>query len=190
VNNLYITADTHFGYAAVLTKMKRFGFRDIEDHDRQVLDCINAKVDVEDFLIIVGDFAHPGKARYYRNEIKCSKVIMVLGNHDKRGECTEVFGCAHDMYQMPFLTGELSSVFCHYPMAFWDNSHKGAYHFYGHCHTQREATLDTAFPQRRSMDVGVDNAMRLLGKPEPFHEQELLDILKDRSGHDPVEFYL
>jgi hypothetical protein len=56
-------------------------------------------------------------------------------------------------------------------------------------HRQREATLDVAFPGRRSMDVGVDNAKHLLGEYRPFSEDEVLEILLKRPGHDILSFY-
>ncbi len=53
----------------------------------------------------------------------------------------------------------------------------------------REETLDNIYPQRRSMDVGLDNAVKVLGEYRPFSEQEIWDILSVRYGHDRVSFY-
>lgn len=186
--NTYITSDTHFGWPTVLTKMKRRGFTDIEDHDTQVLDAINTKVRITDLLVILGDFSLEGAAQHYRDQIRCRNIYFIKGNHDDSEECQRVFGDISDTLKIK--AGGVVAVCCHYPMAFWDDSHRGSYHFYGHCHGQREFTLDTVFPERRSMDVGVDMARIMLGKPEPFSLPELKDFLYCRKGHDPKEFYI
>jgi calcineurin-like phosphoesterase family protein len=77
----------------------------------------------------------------------------------------------------------------HYPHAYWPSSHHGSFHFYGHCHTQREETLDQVFPGRRSIDVGVDNAALLFNDYIPLSERCLIDYLIQQPGHDPVSFY-
>lgn len=77
----------------------------------------------------------------------------------------------------------------HYCTLYYPSSHNNAYHCYGHNHATREQYLDNLFPERRSMDVGIDNYYRLFGKYEPFSEDEILSILSPRKGHDPLEFY-
>jgi hypothetical protein len=39
------------------------------------------------------------------------------------------------------------------------------------------------------MDCGVDNALKLLGEIRPFSEDEIIDILGSRPGHDDVAWY-
>ena len=53
----------------------------------------------------------------------------------------------------------------------------------------REETLDTLFPGRRSIDVGVDTAMRLFGEFRPFSDVWLIKNIYSRPGHDSVEWY-
>lgn len=77
----------------------------------------------------------------------------------------------------------------HYPHAFWPNSHNGAGHIYGHTHSHREITLDLALPGRRSMDIGVDYAKKLLGDYRPFELDYIANLLVTTPGHDPVQFY-
>jgi calcineurin-like phosphoesterase family protein len=74
-------------------------------------------------------------------------------------------------------------------MAFWDGSHHGSFHIYGHCHTNSEAKLDAFYPERRSIDVGVDNAALQLGNYQPFSKEDLIGILGGRKGHDPLDYY-
>lgn len=186
----FFTSDTHFQHNMVITAMKRGKGRwsNIDDHDKELIDNINRLVGVKDELYILGDFAwvHPRKIR---PRIHCRHIKVVLGNHDKWGHLREVFGEAPDTRMIKSIGDRGMSLFMsHYPHAFWPQSHYGSYHIYGHMHAQREATLDRWMPDRRSMDVGVDNAARLLGEHRPFTEGEILHFM-DRAGHDPLSFY-
>jgi len=183
----FFTADTHFGHKLVLTKMLRGGFATIEEHDKLIADNINAIVDVRDELYILGDFAWARHA-YSRIRIKCKTVRTVLGNHDRRGQMEKVFGeCPDTRILRNFgLTG-LTVFLSHYPHAFWPSSHHGNYHLYGHMHNQEEELLTKLWPQRRSLDVGVDSAKALLGSYRPFSEDEIIKILKHREGHHKIK---
>lgn len=163
------------------------GIRSMAEHDDQILDNINNLVKKTDTLYILGDFALDRPARF-KERIVCQNIFFIIGNHDKKELTTWAFGTVYDLLEVKLNNGNYA--YCsHYPMAFWDRSHKGSYHFYGHMHAQRETFLDCMFPDRRSMDVGVDNAYRLKGKHEPFSELELLDLLSTRKGHDDLQFY-
>lgn len=186
---LVITSDPHVGHENIITKMGRYGFSSIEEHDDYIIEGINLKAGPKDDLIIAGDIAwkDPNKVRM---RIKCKRIRVVCGNHDRFRKLQEAFG-EKNVYQRleaKLFNGE-KAVVDHYPMAFWNRSHYGQYHFYGHMHMMREETLDTIWPERRSMDIGPDNARHLLGDLVPFTEYELMEILKDRKGHDQVEFY-
>jgi len=150
-----------------------------------ILDSINQCVARSDRLIIVGDFAFE-KPGYWRCQIKCKHVVMIRGNHDPWPKIQNVFGgnCRSDLVAK--VCG-VKTYFKHYPTAFWDGSHKGWYHCYGHIHDhpRREEQLDR-LGDRRSMDVSLYSAKRRLGEWRPFRENENNDILKVRQGHDPV----
>ncbi len=67
-------------------------------------------------------------------------------------------------------------------MAVLNKSHHGAIHLYGHSHSSAEEGLDKKFPGRRSMDVGIDNAYRLLGEYRPFSWDEIKHRLLSKQG--------
>ena len=190
MNNLFFTSDLHLGHESVITKMGRQGFRDIGEHDLAILDNINHMVGIRDFLYILGDFAWGSYAEKYRGMIKCKNITFIIGNHDKRMSCKKAFGEYQDIKVIrKFGPNGEKAVLCHYPMLYWPGSHHNDYHFYGHEHSNREATMDKLLPDRRSMDVGVDNAYRMLGDYRPFSREELLWFLQNRPGHDPLSFY-
>jgi calcineurin-like phosphoesterase family protein len=189
----YFIADTHFGHTNILNKMLprcywpgTVLFRSIEDHDECILDAINSVVGERDELFVIGDFAQkPGK---YRARIKCKNVRLIRGNHDPVQKSRNVFG------EIPYVQivkirseGEsLRVVLCHTPMAYWEGSHRGWGHLYGHCHGQREDTLNELFGvNRRSMDVGVD----CLRNFTPLSEEQIYDLFVSLHGHDPIKFY-
>jgi len=174
---IFFTADTHFGHEMIA---KGRGFTG--DHDSCLIDNINRKVKRHDSLVICGDFGLP----QYRPQIDCKHIFFILGNHDVESKIRKVFG-GYVWQQKMIKLSDGDMVFaCHYPMVHWDGSHKGTYNAYGHTHynINYEMAMDTMMPGRRSMDVGVDSAVHILGRYEPFSEFELLYYLRWASGHD------
>jgi calcineurin-like phosphoesterase family protein len=183
----FFTADTHFDHESLVTKMGRPGFSGIAEWNEVMLDAINGTAGREDRLFILGDFAwkRPG---YWRQKIHCRNVILILGNHDSEAKCRNVFG--GNLYRSRTIKMLGVSVYLHhYPTAYWDRSHHGGFHLYGHCHHQREATLDAMIPGRQSMDVSPDTAFALRGDWGIFSDQEIYARLSPRAGHDHVDYY-
>jgi len=177
----FFTADLHFGHERMSAAR---GFRTCKEHDDYLIVQINQMVDRTDDLFILGDFGfRPSK---YRQQIVCKHIHFVIGNHDKPQACTNVFGTVHKIISTK--VGSNRVYMSHYPIAYWENSHNGSGHLYGHTHAQREDTLDLAFPGRRSMDVGVDNARRLGKGFWPFDEYDIEKLFK-RPSHDNKLYY-
>lgn len=184
---LFVTADTHLSASdKTLTICSRSHFSSIEEWNAYCIDRINSTVDRNDRLIINGDFAFD-RVGFWRQQIRCKHIMLILGNHDPEPKCRNVFG---GNIRVQYLTKicKVKTFVTHYPTAFWNGSHKGFYHLYGHIHNheRREAELNTIWPGRRSLDVSVDSAYALLGDWRPFAETEIHDLLKDKPGHDPV----
>lgn len=180
---IWFTADTHFGWPRINMNLRKFSSDN--EASQLFLENINARVKRDDRLWILGDFAeNPG---LFRKQIRCKDVRLILGNHDKLSACSHCFKFIYEQRLIDFMDHQV--FLSHYPCIYWDQSHNGSFHFYGHLHSAREKFLDDLFPDRRSIDVGVDNAFRLLGEWRPFKKDELYDILKERKGHDPVDFY-
>lgn len=199
----YWTADTHFDHGNIMKYCNRLGLSDFElkglERERQdnrfklrvsqesidimneyLLDGINSKVGRDDVLIHNGDFCLNGKVQYFRSKIKCRNVYLIWGNHDRRKDFYNLFSGTYDMYTLRVNNQEI--VNCHYALAIWNKMHRGAIHCYGHSHSQAEEKLNTLFPERRSMDVGVDNAYKILGKYAPFSFDEIMDLIGNRKG--------
>lgn len=180
----FFTADTHLAHDGILGITFR-KFPTIEDHNEAIIDGINSTVGVNDRLFILGDFCWRAEESWF-SRIKCKNTQLIFGNHDK-AKLGKLFQTAEDTTEIKLQGHKI--FLSHYPHAYWPASHHGSLHLYGHVHSQREATLDAAFPGRRSMDCGVDNAKFLLGQYRPFSEDEVIQILTARPGHDQVEWY-
>jgi len=189
-------ADPHFAHTGIIGMMARVDttgklFTNIEDHDNQLLDTINKVVDRNDHLVIAGDFAY-GKPSKYRAKINCKHIHFVMGNHDRVKASENAFGTVRDTMTVKITDGAERRdkvVVTHYPNFYWDGSHRGYYHVYGHVHGQREDYMDMVEPERRSMDVGVDNIYRLFGYFGPISESQIYEVLGDRKGHDQLDHY-
>lgn len=174
----YFTSDTHFWR-----------------HDDPLLDAINETVGEHDRLFHLGDFvdyrgsSYLAKCKRYRERIRCKNLHLVWGNHDQP-ELAGLFSSAH--LRLTLFIGKQELTLSHYAMAIWPHIQRGAWHLYGHSHGTAEALLDELMPGRRALDVGPENAARLLGRERPFSFQELRDLLKPRRGfypdyHEPLQ---
>lgn len=187
----YFIADTHFGHSKIVFDTPRYHpergkFTTIEEHDEAIIEAINSRVDKRDHLYLIGDVgSNPGK---YRLQIKCKNVVLIRGNHDRHQKSINVFGSYHEILNVK-LMNHVRCVLCHYPMAFWPASHHGTYHLYGHMHGNREQTLDAAFPERKSLDVTIENLLSKFNMLGPISEEEVISYFSNKTGHDHVGFY-
>jgi len=181
----FFTADCHFDHAKFYESQVTRPFS-MDEWNKMMLDSINTRAERQDRLFILGDFAwkRPG---YWRQQIRCRHVTLIIGNHDNEAKCRNVFGGAMYLTRVVKKVCGIARVFLsHYPHAHWPASHHGSFHLYGHCHNQREACLDAIWPERRSMDVSPDAAFQLTGEWRPFSDEEIFARLGRREGHDSV----
>lgn len=187
----YAISDLHYSHPKILEITPRGRtFSSIDEHDEVIIENINRRVNRGDTLKILGDVSFYKHPRTVRQKLICKNIEVCVGNHDRRRQLEEAFGKGrvYDIRVTKFSSKE-KVILCHYPILYYPSSHYNAYHLYGHLHSVRENYIDRLFPERRSMDVGVDNYFRLFGEYKPFSEDEILDLLSHRKGHDNVEWY-
>jgi calcineurin-like phosphoesterase family protein len=161
----------------------------IEMMDETMIAAINANVGTDDTLWHLGDFAMPGKqnykrmCRYYRDRINCQHINIVWGNHDRRRHIYDLFEREYDLVTVEVEGQRARIVLCHYALAVWDGSHRGNWNLYGHSHCNAEAWMDKNMPDRKSMDVGVDNAYRLFGEFRPLSLEDIRPLVMSKMGH-------
>jgi len=148
-----------------------------------IINNTNKVVGRNDLLWFLGDFCfsydkrnYAAVARRFRDRINCQHINYIFGNHDKqRRVLADLFNECYDLVSIKI--GEESVVLCHYALAVWDKRHFGAINLYGHSHSDAEGWLNEIMPGRRSMDVGIDNAAKILGEYRPFSWDEVLTFL-------------
>ena len=132
-------------------------------------------------LYHLGDFAwKASKYGHYRQRLNVRKLHMIQGNHDSgslRAHCSSFNKMLSLKIKYQDEPHRLKIQLCHYPMLSWDSLHYGGIHLYGHSHGTYEDQLDTMFPGRRAMDVGVDNIHKLTGHWGPISLPEVLHRL-------------
>ncbi|OAI51370.1 hypothetical protein AYO44_00750 [Planctomycetaceae bacterium SCGC AG-212-F19] len=157
---IFFTSDPHFGHANIIKYCNR-PFASVEEMDRTIIDRWNERVAKDDTLYCLGDWCIWRGSRSidevgadYRARINCGNIVLLWGNHDKKGRRNEkfqrLFAGVHDMLELD--VGDQLLVLCHYAMRVWNKSHRGAFHLYGHSHSSLPDD-----PNARSFDCGVDN---------------------------------
>lgn len=167
----------------------RMSHEAVEMMDNTIIQGINAKVGAEDTLWHLGDFAfaprdeYYRRCRYYRDRIVCQHVNIVWGNHDRRDQIRDLFERAFDLVTVEVEGQRARIVLCHYALLTWDGSHRGNWNLYGHSHGSIEGWADANLLDRKSQDVGVDNACKILGEFRPFGLDDLRPRLMGKLGH-------
>jgi calcineurin-like phosphoesterase family protein len=173
----FVTSDTHFGHANILHLCKR-PFKNIDEHDKALIDLWNSRVNPGDLVIHAGDFSW-GNADLYRSLLN-GRIIFIKGNHDK--ETLEInvreklFEQVHDYLEIRHAGKKI--IICHYPMRSWNGSHRGSIMLHGHEHGAMK-------PLGRSFDVGVDcwNFQPLTLDEAVQHAEVLGSLDKEGGAH-------
>lgn len=150
----YLTADTHFGHASIISNCNR-PFASVEEMDEALIERWNAVVHPRDTVWHLGDFGFGDEARIAKifHALNGTKRL-VLGNHDidKKGKVVKALG------RLPWasiahaaeITNDGQRVSLgHYAGLTWSCEHHGAYQAFGHSHGRL-----LGLPG--SVDVGVD----------------------------------
>jgi calcineurin-like phosphoesterase family protein len=173
----WFTSDLHFGHKNIIKYCAR-PFRDTKEMDAALIEAWNAVVAPEDEVWNLGDVGfccspeHLGRCLAQLNGTQ----FVIRGNHD---ETLNKLLCDEEVaVNVRVLVKELteveyagqSIVLCHYALREWHHALRGVWHLFGHTH----AALP---PYGKSMDVGVDNAYKILGAYRPFSFAEVKGIM-------------
>lgn len=180
------TADTHFGHANIMKYCDR-KFNSVHDMNVELTRAWNNTVSKDDTIYFLGDLCL-NKKKIVQHLLNLNgRLIYIPGNHDSQAE--KIIRAAEKELGIPLaekITPLLSTkidgyhiTMCHYAMRVWNKSHYGTIQLYGHSH----AGLP---PEGRQLDVGVDNAFKLLGEYRPFSLEEVLQFVpkkRQRNHH-------
>ena len=183
---VFFTADLHLGHTNIIGYCNR-PFSTGEAMDVRIISSINETVSKNDILYIIGDFCHKGgNTSYYREQIVCNHVHIILGNHDEPSKFTSGFSSI--THQKMILYKNQKIFMCHYPMRSWASSYKKSWMLYGHVHGRlhREDVVSGSL----TLDVGVDNKKdgAAFGTPWSFKDvqQQFLARTKNFSS-SPID---
>mgnify|MGYP003333343905 FL=1 len=176
----WITSDLHFGHANIqkFCPVTRGRFKDIEDMRERMIEEWNAVVKVEDHTYILGDvcFAPWEKAVQFMARLNGTKTL-IAGNHDKKllksREFRDQFVEIRDY--MDISVNGTKVVMFHYPIAEWDQMHRGAVHLHGHLHGGT-----SGLEAYRARDVGMDSTGMIVRNLENIVAEALRGAIK---GH-------
>ena len=212
MGNIFFTSDTHFGHANISGKNDSKwpkGYRhypSLHEMNKDLTSNINKLVKPEDTLYHLGDWSFGGIDNIwkFRKQIMCQNIHLILGNHDHHIEENKVLPNVYQT-QNQFIDGDPSStaefvyardvfesvshykevkingrmfVLSHYGHRVWHGSYKGWIHLYGHSH-------DSLPPYGKSMDCGIDTAIRMLGQARPFSITEIIDFMDKQPAEFP-----
>ncbi len=150
----YFTSDLHLGHRMAIRMCER-PFEDIEEMNPTLIANINARVNKNDTLYILGDIAHRTPVEEVNKLIAQmnGKKILIKGNHDKQYD-ESLFEGIYDFLEIN-LNGHPISLM-HYPMAEWPKSRHSSIHLHGHQHNKPKYNALQREQGVLRYDVGVD----------------------------------
>src|SRR5262245_3943825 len=107
---VFFTSDPHFGHANIIQYSKR-PFSSVQEMDQAIIDRWNERVAADETLYCLGDWClwrgskSIGEvAASYRERIQCNRIVMLWGNHDKKGRRDDhfqrLFDGIHDLLEI------------------------------------------------------------------------------------------
>jgi calcineurin-like phosphoesterase family protein len=158
-------------------------FATVEEMNECILKGINSTVDQDDWLVFLGDFTFGGEEniKKFRERVLCKNIIYILGNHDShianKKEHQELFESVHSYLELVVSSskyGKQTYNLFHFPLEIWNKGHHNRILLFGHCHGSFQG-------EGRRMDVGIDNAKKILGEYRPFSQEDIERYMKGRT---------
>lgn len=153
MNNIWFTADPHFGHAKILDSCNR-PFIDVEQMDDNLCQNWNENVQDGDDIYVLGDFIwYKRDIEFWCNQLR-GKIHLVVGNHDMANLSTykKQSNIVEVVHYKILKMNKRRYTLCHYPMMTWYGRRGGkAFHLFGHVHNTMMRGINEG-----SLNVGVD----------------------------------
>ncbi len=189
MQKIYITSDSHYGHKNIAGKSVSTwlggyrNFSSVEETNDCIVDAMNVAKE-NDIIYHCGDWAFGGhhNIEIFRNKVRCKNIFLCLGNHDHHiPKYKHLFSGVFDKLERKI--GNHFFTINHYAQRVWNESHRGAYHVYGHSH----GTLpDDA--NALSLDVGFDTCLYGHKKHTMYDYEEIVEIIKQKTWK-PVDHH-
>ena len=178
---LYIS-DLHFGHGNAIEFDHR-PFADIEEMDEALIWLWNDRVQKDDEVYIIGDFAYRNAKpeEWYLERLK-GKKHLIIGNHDhKLLQNEKALSYFESIEKMKHISDVGNQIcLCHFPIAEWNGYRHGAYHIYGHIHGSTDETYQFMKTRDKALNAGC-----MINRYAPASFQELIinnEIFKEMVG--------
>ena len=185
MKNLFI-ADLHFGHANAIRFDNR-PWETVEEMDMGLIRRWNRKVQPEDHVYVLGDFAFKNKTpvKEYADQMN-GTIHLIRGNHDKRNE--EYQQCFYEILDYLEMTEEAHGVACklilsHYFIPFYNGAKWNAFMLHGHTHISPDSVIEERFKEDlRAQGIRCE-AYNVGCMWQDFEPQTFEEIL-DRQGRE------
>ncbi len=181
--NTWFISDIHFSHKNIIRFCDR-PFSSVEEMNETIITNWNNTVSQDDIVYNLGDFSfgHITNTEHILRRLQCKEHHLLLGNHDKAIINKKKFLLENKYFTSIQEYKELTInkqfiVLCHYAFSVFNKSHHDSWNLYGHSHSTHEDYR----VQPLQMDVGIDNAYKLLGEYRPFSFEEIERILNKRK---------
>jgi calcineurin-like phosphoesterase family protein len=195
---VWFTSDLHFGHRNVLKFCNR-PWKDEKEMGKSLIENWNNTVGDNDIVFVLGDtfwFNNSRSIKKVLSQLKGKDIYIIPGNHDDfksyhRVDDPRIHLCA-DVVTC-WITEELKpkrEVYLqHCPASTWPHRENGAYHFFGHIHSQPdkfEGVDQDLFLHWNQADVGCD-----FWKWTPVDFDTLIDYckMKKKETEELVEMF-
>lgn len=140
----FFISDLHFGHVNCMAFDNR-PFKNIEEHDNELIRRWNEVVGIDDDVYILGDISWYSSTK----TIEIFKNLngnkhLIKGNHDgkllRNADLRNLFVEICDYKEIQLDNG-VGIVLCHYPIPCFKNHFYGWYHLYGHVHISFEHNM-------------------------------------------------
>jgi len=157
MNNIFFTADHHFGHENIIRFCER-PFKDVQEMNQVLIDKWNEKIKPNDDVYHLGDFGltHKENLATMLDQLN-GKKYLVSGNHESAAKQNkDKFQWIKDYYELKVKDPDCANgvqriILFHYAMRTWRGAGRGNWQLYGHSHGTLPDLEDML-----SFDVGVD----------------------------------
>lgn len=165
---IWFTSDLHFGHRNILRFCNR-PWNNENDMAKSLIENWNNTVSGNDIVFVLGDtfwFNNSRDIKKVLSQLKGKDIYILPGNHDDFESYHRVtdprIHLCQDVVVMWITKGgqpKREVWLSHYPMMSWPHRERGAYHFFGHIHSQLGKTegVDQNLPLHwNQADAGCD----------------------------------
>lgn len=175
----YFTSDLHFHHKRITEFTARKDFTTAEDHTEWLITLWNSQVKKGDTVWHLGDFSFSSKYEEIEAVVKRlnGQKFFIKGNHCKESVFKKLLQNnllqKFQQYEEIKIQGNTTCLF-HFPITSWHKQGYGSWHTHGHCHGSFQG-------QGKILDVGLDNAYKVLGEHRFFTENDIQDFMNQRD---------